>query len=269
MYRVAPMRVPAESIPAPAFPRPALWLNVAMLRMDQQRGRPVLVEFWDFCRPASVRSLEYLKAWHERYEPHGLRVVGVHWPGFPCSKGYDVIKPAVERLGVEFPVLIDDDAKYRDEVEAPGWPARYLFDGKSWLVDYHHGEGGYRDTEEAILELLGLDEQPLAPLRPVDDDDALLVVPSPEQAGPWSGSYTAGEVWAVLEPPVDGPGAVRVNGETVVVDHPGAYLLVDHGGLSASGELDLEADEGTVVHGVSFAPGLSAGSANGSGQAGE
>ena len=47
-----------------------------------QRGRPMLVEFWDFCRPNSMRTLPYLKAWHERYADAGLRIVGVHCPGF-------------------------------------------------------------------------------------------------------------------------------------------------------------------------------------------
>ena len=42
--------------------------------MDQQRGRPVLVEFWDFCRVNSLRTLPYLRAWHERYADAGLRV---------------------------------------------------------------------------------------------------------------------------------------------------------------------------------------------------
>jgi hypothetical protein len=255
MYRVAPMRAPAQKIAAPAFPRPALWANVAMIRMDQQKGRPVLVEFWDFCRPASVRSVEYLKLWHERYAEDGLKVVGAHWPGFACSTGYDVVGAAVKRLGIEFPVLIDDDGRYRDEVQAPGWPSRYLFDGQSWLVDYHHGEGGYRETEQAILELLGRDEEPIAPLRPVDDDDALLVVPSPEREGPWSGTYTAGEVWAVLEPPADGVGAVVVNGERIAVEHPGAFRLIAHD-VSTTAELRLEPVDDTIVHGVSFAPGL-------------
>src|SRR3712207_7222682 len=50
------------------------WVNVASLRMDQQRGRPVLVEFWDFCRPNSLRTLPYVRAWHERYADAGLRV---------------------------------------------------------------------------------------------------------------------------------------------------------------------------------------------------
>ena len=251
------MRVPAETIPAPPFPRPALWANVAMLRMDQQKGRPVLIEFFDVARPASVRSAVYLQAWHERYAEHGLRVVGVHWPGFACSRGYKTVGAALKRLGLTFPVLIDDEGAYRDEFEAPGWPARYLFDGKSWLVDYEHGEGGWRATEEAFLELLGLDVEPLAPLRPVDDDDALLAMPTPDQEGPWSGTYTAGEVWATLEPPADGLGSLVVNGETVVVEHPGAQLLLAHD-VSTTGELVLEPGDGTVVHGVSFAPGLAA-----------
>lgn len=249
------MRVTPQKIPAPAFPRPAQWINVAMLRLDQQRGRPVLIEFWDFCRPASVRSLAHLRAWHEHYADDGLRVVGVHTPAFACSTGYAAVEAACERLDVRFPVLVDDDARYMREVEAPGWPARYLFDGQSWLVDYHHGEGGFRDAETAILELLGRDDEPLAPLRPVDDDDAVLVVPTPEQPGPYSGPYTAGEVWAVIEPPADGAGAVRLNGEAVAIEHPGAHLLIDHGS-SASGELDLVAEPGTIIHGVSFAPGL-------------
>ena len=44
------MRAPVDTIAAPPFPRDLPWVNVAPLRMDKQRGRPVLVEFWDFCR---------------------------------------------------------------------------------------------------------------------------------------------------------------------------------------------------------------------------
>ena len=61
------VRAPPDAIPAPPFPRDLEWVNVAPLRMDKQRGRPVLVEFWDFCRVNSLRTLPYLMAWHERY----------------------------------------------------------------------------------------------------------------------------------------------------------------------------------------------------------
>jgi hypothetical protein len=78
-----------------------------MLRMDQQRGRPVLVEFWDFCRVSSLRTLPYLQAWHERYAEAGLRVVSVHSPGFEPSRDEDAVRAAVERLGIEHSVFVD------------------------------------------------------------------------------------------------------------------------------------------------------------------
>ena len=56
------------------------------LLMDDLRGRPVLLEFWDFCRPNSLRTLPYLKAWHARYAAAGLVVVSVHSPGFRAER---------------------------------------------------------------------------------------------------------------------------------------------------------------------------------------
>ena len=58
------MRAPVDHIYAPPFPPKLPWINVAMLRMDQQLGRPVLIEFWDFCRANSIRTLPYVQAWH-------------------------------------------------------------------------------------------------------------------------------------------------------------------------------------------------------------
>ena len=59
--------------------------------MDQQRGRPVLVEFWDFCRVNSLRTLPYLSAWHERYAADGLRVIGIHAGGFEPARDTEAV----------------------------------------------------------------------------------------------------------------------------------------------------------------------------------
>src|SRR5215208_8087238 len=101
------MRAPEHAIPAPPFPRELTWVGVAPLRMDKQRGRPVLVEFWDFCRVSSLRTLPYVKAWHERYAGDGLRVISVHSPGFGASRPEAAVRAAVERLGIEHPVCVD------------------------------------------------------------------------------------------------------------------------------------------------------------------
>jgi hypothetical protein len=80
------MRAPVDTIVAPLFPTRLPWVNLAggggARASVLQRGKPMLVEFWDFCRPNSLRTLPYVRAWHERYAAAGLRVVGVHCPGF-------------------------------------------------------------------------------------------------------------------------------------------------------------------------------------------
>jgi thiol-disulfide isomerase/thioredoxin len=219
--------------------------------MHEQRGHPVLLEFWDFCRANSMRTLPYLKAWHERYAASGLRVVGVHTPGFPPSRDPDAVRAAVARLGIEYPVAIDSEAEIWQLYDNLGWPARYLFNQDGYLFDYHYGEGGYRDTELAIQELLGLDGPTLAPLRPEDAPGARLAAQSEDVPGPYNGPYEAGGVWAVL----DGAGWVSTNGRRFYVEHPGCYELVSHP-RSTSGMLEFELAEGVTCHAVCFTPGL-------------
>ena len=193
------MRAPLDRISAPLFPADAEWANVATLRMDKQLGRPVLVEFWDFCRANSLRTLRYMRAWHERYAAAGLRVISVHAPGFAPGRDPEAVAAAVERLGVEHPVLLDTDLQLWKIYENRGWPSRYLFNQELRLFEVHFGEGGYHETEAAIQELLGIKAEPIAYLHPEDDPDARIVVPTPDVEGPYSGPYEAGAVWAVLE----------------------------------------------------------------------
>ena len=156
------MRAPPATIPAPPFPTGLTWLNVAPLRMDKQKGRPVLVEFWDFCRVNSLRTLPYLKAWHERYAADGLRVIGVHTGAFPPSRDEAQVEAAVRRLGIEYPVVIDMELEIWDFYGNEGWPGRYLWDAKGALFSMHYGEGAYAETEREIQGLLGVEREPVA-----------------------------------------------------------------------------------------------------------
>ncbi len=245
------MRAPVDHITAPAFPSGLPWINVAALRMDQQVGRPVLIEFWDFCRPNSIRTLPYVKAWHERYADSGLRVVGAHASGYEPSADLDAVRAAVARLGITYPVLVDADFELWQEYGNLGWPARYLFNQDSRLFEYHYGEGGYAETELAIQELLGIERPTVAAVRPEDEPGAQLAAQSEDVAGPYSGPYEAGTVWAVL----GGSGTVTVNDRSIAVDHPGAYELISHE-RSTAGVLDLAVGDGVRCHAVCFTPGL-------------
>ena len=245
------MRAPEPTIPAPPFPRGLTWLNVAPLRMDKQRGRPVLVEFWDFCRVNSLRTLPYLKAWHERYADAGLRVIGVHTGAFPPSRDEEEVRRAVQRLGIEYPVVLDTQLEVWDLYGNEGWPGRYLWDTRGALFSMHYGEGAYQETELEIQELLGVEREPVPPVRPEDEPGLLLPAQTEDQPGAYSGPYEAGGVWAVLE----GHGEVRVGGRPRLVEFPGCHPLAEHPHHTA-GVLEFEVGPGVTCHMTCFTPGV-------------
>lgn len=249
------VRPPADvQISAPIIPTGLPWLNIASLRMDQQRGRPVLLEFSDLTRPSSLRTADYLSAWHERYGAGdaGLRVITVFSPWLPFMQDEDVAASLVDMAGISHPVLLDLEHRLWRIYENEGWPCRYLFDRELRLIDVHRGEGGYETTERAIQEALELPDSTslIRPLHDIDDPEAQLVVPTTDQEGTWSGQYEAGEAWAVLE----GSGTITVNGNQLNIECSGPVLLERHQ-FHTSSILDLELGAGVTCHAVCFSPG--------------
>jgi hypothetical protein len=250
-YVQAAVRAQPQTIPAPPFPGRLTWLNSAPLRMDKQLGRPVLIEFWDFCRVNSLRTLPYLKAWHARYAEAGLRVIGVHTGAYPPSRDDEEVARAVERLEIPYPVVVDTGLQIWDIYGNEGWPARYLWDPKGALFSLHYGEGAYAETEREIQELLGVEREPVPPVRSEDEPEALLAAQTEDQPGAYSGPYEAGAAWAVL----GGAGELAVNGRTIAVAHPGCQLLVEHS-RHTEGVLELELGDGLECYATCFTPGL-------------
>jgi hypothetical protein len=217
----------------------------------------MLVEFWDFCRPNSMRTLPYLKAWDKRYGEAGLRVIGVHSPGFETSRDEQAVREAVARLGIRYPVLIDAELEVWREYDNQGWPARYLFDGRARLVDYQHGEGGYSETELAIQELVGVERELLAPVRAEDAPGARLQPQTDDQPGAYSGPYEAGGVWLVLggAGTLSANGGIAAGGGELTISGPGAYPLIEHE-RHTSGVLELEIGAGVACYATCFTPGV-------------
>jgi AhpC/TSA family len=210
----------------------------------------VLVEFWDFARINSLRTMPYLKAWHERYAETGLRVIGIHSPGYSFGRDPDTVARAVERLEVSYPVLLDPALEVWRLYGNMGWPGRYLFDRTGKLAFIHYGEGEYLETELAIQESVGLRIEPLEPVRPEDAPGVLLQPQTADIALPtdrerltlvrdWtegedfveaadagaaaSFTYTAGQAFAVLSGSGMEPGLYETEG-TVEAESPGLRL---------------------------------------------
>ncbi len=121
------------------------------------RGRVVLVDFWTYSCVNWLRTLPYVRAWHERYRDRGLAVVGVHAPEFSFEHDLGNVRRAAAELGVGYPVVIDNDFRIWRAFENHYWPAVYLVDGDGRIRFHHFGEEAYEETERAIQQLLGVD----------------------------------------------------------------------------------------------------------------
>src|SRR4051795_2187 len=178
------MRLPHDNEAyAPEFPQGLQWVNVAFLRMAQQIGRPILVEFFDSARINSQRTLPYMRAWQERYGDTGLvRIIGVHSPAYSFGRDPEVAVAAIKTMDIPYAVVLDPDFAVWREYGNRGWPARYLFDRRGVLRFVHWGEGEYTETEAVIQELIREGDleaefelpELLAPLRPEDAPDAQM-----------------------------------------------------------------------------------------------
>ena len=69
----------SESTTAPALSH-GDWINSDPLKLEDLRGRVVLVEFWTFGCINCRNTLPFVKSWHDRYREKGLTVIGVHSP---------------------------------------------------------------------------------------------------------------------------------------------------------------------------------------------
>jgi thiol-disulfide isomerase/thioredoxin len=140
-----------------ALDRARVWLNSESLTAEGLRGRVVLVDFWTYSCVNWLRTLPYLRAWDERYRDRGLVVVGVHAPEFGFEHELENVRHAARELGVEYPVVIDNDFAIWRSFENRYWPAVYLVDRDGRVRFEHFGEEAYEETERAIQRLLGVD----------------------------------------------------------------------------------------------------------------
>lgn len=132
------------------------WINSSPLQMSDLRGKVVLIDFWTYSCINCLRTLPYLKEWYAKYHDQGFEIIGVHSPEFQFEHDLNNVKMAVAKLGILYPVALDNNfvtwRLYHNEY----WPAHYLINQDGMVVYTHFGEGEYDVTENNIRYLLGL-----------------------------------------------------------------------------------------------------------------
>ena len=130
------------------------WLNSKPLTAKALRGKVVLIDFWTYSCINCLRALPYVKAWDAKYRNQGLVVIGVHAPEFDFEKDSANVRKSLDKLGITYPVAMDNDMKIWNAFHNEYWPAHYFIDAKGRIRHHHFGEGGYDESEKVIRELL-------------------------------------------------------------------------------------------------------------------
>ena len=139
---------------APEFVGLTNWINSKPLTKDDLKGKVVLIDFWTYSCINCIRTQPYLKDWHETYKDSGLVIVGVHAPEFSFERNPKNVQDAVKKAGLQYPIAQDNDFKTWNAYDNQFWPGSYLIDREGQVRRYHGGEGEYKETEQAIRQLL-------------------------------------------------------------------------------------------------------------------
>jgi cytochrome c biogenesis protein CcdA/thiol-disulfide isomerase/thioredoxin len=261
--------------PEPAFSGIQQWLNTAggkPVTLASLKGKVVLVDFWAYSCINCQRELPHVEAWAKNYAADGLEVVGVHTPEYAFEHVPSNVEAGVRRLGLTFPVALDNSYDTWNAYDNQSWPAAYLIDATGQIRHVSVGEGDYTQEEQLIRQLLSAAHPGIALPKATDvpdttPDDAdqtpeTYLGAEREQGYAGGASYATGQFTA--------PGALATNsfalagawtigqqsitagkGAGITLAYHASYVYLDVGG---TGTLTVSADGTSKVIRVSGAP---------------
>ena len=136
------------------FSKISEYINTKPISLDYLRDKVVLLDFWTYSCINCIRTIPYLNEWYDKYSDKGLVIVGIHTPEFEFEKNSENVKSAVQKFGIKYPVLQDNDKDTWNEYDNRYWPRKYLVDDEGYIRYDHIGEGAYNETEKVIQGLL-------------------------------------------------------------------------------------------------------------------
>jgi thiol-disulfide isomerase/thioredoxin len=146
----------------PALDGATGWVNSDPLGPAELRGHVVLVNFWTLTCINWLRQEPYVRAWSKAYRDDGLIVIGVHTPEFSFEHDLDLVRRAVKKRDIDYPVAQDNDYEIWTAFANHYWPALYFVDTDGRIRDQHFGEGRYEQSEHRIQRLLDIEREPVS-----------------------------------------------------------------------------------------------------------
>lgn len=145
---------------APELAGISRWINSQPLALENLRGKVVVLHFWTFGCINCRHNLPYYNRWRKDFPVDQLEIIGVHTPEFDQEADLNNVAQEVKRLGIEYPVAVDNDRAAWRAYKNRYWPAIYLIDRTGHVryrwdgeLEYEHA-GGDKILRDRINRLL-------------------------------------------------------------------------------------------------------------------
>ncbi len=131
------------------------WINGEEIKsLEELKWKVVFIDFWTYTCINCIRTLDHMQELHEKYADEWLVILWIHAPEFAYERKIENVKKAVEKYGLTYSVVQDNDFATWKNYKNRYWPAQYIIN-KQWIIKYvHFGEGAYEKMDSVVEFLL-------------------------------------------------------------------------------------------------------------------
>jgi thiol-disulfide isomerase/thioredoxin len=131
-----------------------IWINSKPLTLKSLKGKVVFLDFWAFDCDPCIETMPHVVELYDKYSKEGVVFIGVHTPRIDIEHDVTRLRAAIEKMGIRFPVVVDDKEKIFRDYLCDLWPSQFVIDRQGIVRYSHGGVGRYADMDEAIQKLL-------------------------------------------------------------------------------------------------------------------
>ena len=114
-------------------------------RLQDYRGKWVLVNFWATWCPPCRKEMPDLNTLYQRFKPQGFVVLAI------SDEDADKVKPFIAERNISYPILLDPGRKVNERFQVEGIPKSFVYDREGKLV----AQSIDMRTQKQFLAMLG------------------------------------------------------------------------------------------------------------------